>query len=124
MRVYQQPLGAEDLDRAVACWVEHFGARHVATFDPAGLAFVEVGDLRIMFERGAHRRAATSPLKTQRSRSSACSPAASRSTPSSGTSSTTLQGSSVRQRSSRSPWSSTPRATWWASPLVGPIRLS
>jgi len=53
MRIYQQPLGAEDLDRAVACWVEHFGARHLATFDPAGLAFVAVGDLRIMFERGS-----------------------------------------------------------------------
>jgi hypothetical protein len=52
MRIYQQPLAAQDLNRAVACWVEHFGARHLATFDPAGLAFVEVGDLRIMFERG------------------------------------------------------------------------
>lgn len=55
MHLYQQPLGADDLDRAVAFWTAHLGATHLATFAGAGLAFVDVDGTRIMFERGGDR---------------------------------------------------------------------
>ncbi len=52
MQIYQVPLGAIDLDRAVSFWVERLGARHLATFSNAGLAFVAFGEVRVMFELG------------------------------------------------------------------------
>lgn len=52
MEIYQVPLGADDLEGAVAWWSANLGARHLATFAPAGLAFVQVGSTRVMFERG------------------------------------------------------------------------
>ena len=51
MRLVQIAQHAEDLARATRFYVSALGAEEVATFDPPGIAFVRLGDVRIMFER-------------------------------------------------------------------------
>ena len=53
MRIVQIAQQAEDLERAMQFYVDALGAERVATFDPPGIAFVRLGDVRVMFERGA-----------------------------------------------------------------------
>jgi methylmalonyl-CoA/ethylmalonyl-CoA epimerase len=44
---------AEDLARAEAFYRDVVGLRHIATFDPPGLAFFELGSTRLLIEKGA-----------------------------------------------------------------------
>lgn len=44
---------AEDLDRAVAFYRDTVGLRLIARFDPPGLAFFDLGGVRLLVERGA-----------------------------------------------------------------------
>lgn len=53
VHVMQIAQHADDLERAVAFYEAHFGAERIATFDPPGLAFVRLGDVRVLFERSA-----------------------------------------------------------------------
>jgi catechol 2,3-dioxygenase-like lactoylglutathione lyase family enzyme len=50
--VQQIALHASDLDQSIAFYRDKLGARFVATFDPPGLAFFEVGGVRLLLERG------------------------------------------------------------------------
>ena len=43
----------DDLDRAVAFYRDVLGLRLVARFDPPGLAFFDLGDVRLLLEAGA-----------------------------------------------------------------------
>ena len=44
---------AEDLDRATAFYRDVFGLRWIATFEPPGLAFFDLGGIRLLLEKGA-----------------------------------------------------------------------
>lgn len=44
---------AEDLDRAGRFYTELLGAEPVATFDPPGLVFFDLGGVRLLLDRGA-----------------------------------------------------------------------
>ena len=44
---------AEDLDRATRFYADLLGAEPVATYDPPGLVFFDVGGLRLLLDRGA-----------------------------------------------------------------------
>lgn len=50
-----QPVS--DIQRAVAFYRDILGARHLATFDPPGLAFFEVGGVRLMLDAIAEAQA-------------------------------------------------------------------
>jgi methylmalonyl-CoA/ethylmalonyl-CoA epimerase len=49
-RLGQVAQPVTDLARAIAFYRDTLGARHVATFDPPGLAFFDLGDTRIMLD--------------------------------------------------------------------------
>ena len=49
----QVAQGAEDLDRATRFYADLLGAEPVATYDPPGLVFFDVGGLRLLLDRGA-----------------------------------------------------------------------
>ena len=51
-RVHQIAQRANDLARAVEFYRDRLGLRHVATFDPPGLAFFDLGNTRLMLEEG------------------------------------------------------------------------
>lgn len=51
--LHQVAQHADDLDRAVAFYRDVVGLRHIATFDPPGLAFLDLGGSRLLLERGA-----------------------------------------------------------------------
>ena len=51
--LHQVAQHAEDLDRAVEFYRDVLGARLIARFDPPGIAFVELGGVRILLEGGA-----------------------------------------------------------------------
>ncbi len=44
---------AEDLERASRFYADLLGAEPVATYDPPGLVFFDVGGLRLLLDRGA-----------------------------------------------------------------------
>jgi len=52
-RVHQIAQHADDLGRAVAFYRDTLGLSFVATFDPPGLAFFDLGNVRLLLERGA-----------------------------------------------------------------------
>lgn len=52
-RVHQIAQHADDLDRATAFYRDLLGLRHLATFDPPGLVFFDLGNARLLLERGA-----------------------------------------------------------------------
>jgi len=52
-RVHQIAQHADDLDRAVAFYRDILGLRLIASFDPPGLVFFDLGNVRLLIERGA-----------------------------------------------------------------------
>lgn len=50
--VQQIALYAGDLDQSIAFYRDRLGARFIAKFDPPGLAFFQVGGVRLLLERG------------------------------------------------------------------------
>jgi methylmalonyl-CoA/ethylmalonyl-CoA epimerase len=52
-RLHQVAVHAQDLDASVAFYRDVLGARFVARFDPPGLAFFDLGGVRLLIERGA-----------------------------------------------------------------------
>jgi methylmalonyl-CoA/ethylmalonyl-CoA epimerase len=53
MRLLQVAQAVQVLDRAVGFYRDVLGLRHVATFDPPGLAFFDLDGVRLLLERGA-----------------------------------------------------------------------
>lgn len=53
VRLHQIAQRAEDLDRAVAFYRDVLGLPLMARFDPPGLAFFDLGNARLLLERGA-----------------------------------------------------------------------
>jgi methylmalonyl-CoA/ethylmalonyl-CoA epimerase len=53
MSMIQVAQGVEDLDRATRFYADLLGAEPVATYDPPGLVFFDVGGLRLLLDRGA-----------------------------------------------------------------------
>ena len=51
--LHQVALHAEDLERATAFYRDVVGLRLVDSFDPPGLAFFELGTVRLLLEHGA-----------------------------------------------------------------------
>ena len=51
-RVHQIAQRAIDLERAVEFYRDRLRLRHVATFDPPGLAFFDLGNTRLILEEG------------------------------------------------------------------------
>ena len=52
-RIRQVAQRAEDLPRAVAFYRDTLGLRLIAQFDPPGLAFFDLGNVRLLLDRGA-----------------------------------------------------------------------
>ena len=52
-RIHQIAQHADDLDRAVAFYRDTLGLPLVARFDPPGLAFFDLGNVRMLLEVGA-----------------------------------------------------------------------
>jgi methylmalonyl-CoA/ethylmalonyl-CoA epimerase len=52
-RLHQVAQRADDLDRAVAFYHDTLGLPLIARFDPPGLAFFDLGNTRLLIERGA-----------------------------------------------------------------------
>ena len=61
-RVYQIAQPVTDLGRAVEFYREVLGARHVATFDPPGLAFFDFDGIRLMLDAVGEIKPPGSPL--------------------------------------------------------------
>lgn len=55
MKLHHVAQFADDLDRATEFSVEHLGARLLANFSPPGLAFLDLGNVRLLLEQGAPR---------------------------------------------------------------------
>jgi methylmalonyl-CoA/ethylmalonyl-CoA epimerase len=53
MGMIQVAQRAEDLDRATRFYTDLLGAGPVATYDPPGLVFFDLGGLRLLLDRGA-----------------------------------------------------------------------
>jgi methylmalonyl-CoA/ethylmalonyl-CoA epimerase len=53
MRVHQIAQRAEDLDRAVTFYRDTLSVPLIARFDPPGLAFFDLGNIRLLLEQGA-----------------------------------------------------------------------
>ena len=53
MRLVQIAQHADDLERATAFYSDLLGAAPVATFDPPGLVFFDVGGVRLLLDRAA-----------------------------------------------------------------------
>ena len=53
MRLMQVAQHADDLERAVAFYRDVLGGELLARFDPPGLAFFRLGDVRLLLEHGA-----------------------------------------------------------------------
>ena len=51
--LHQVALHVEDMDRAEAFYGEVLGLRRVARFDPPGLLFFDLGNVRLLLEAGA-----------------------------------------------------------------------
>ena len=52
-RVHQVAQRAEDLDRAVVFYRDALGVSFIARFDPPGLAFFDLGNTRLLLNRGS-----------------------------------------------------------------------
>ena len=52
-RLHQVAQRAEDLDRATAFYRDVLGLRHIASYDPPGLVFFDLGGARLLLEKGA-----------------------------------------------------------------------
>ena len=52
-RLRQVAQGVEDLPRAIAFYRDVLGMRLIASFDPPGLAFFDLGSTRLLLARGA-----------------------------------------------------------------------
>lgn len=52
-RLHQVAQRAEDLDRATAFYRDVLGLRHLASYDPPGLVFFDLGGTRLLLERAA-----------------------------------------------------------------------
>ncbi len=52
-RVHQIAQHAEELDRAAAFYCDVLGFRLLAGFDPPGLRFLDLGNVRLLLEQGA-----------------------------------------------------------------------
>ena len=52
-RVHQIAQHADDLDRAVVFYRDTLGLALIARFDPPGLAFFDLGNTRLLLEKGA-----------------------------------------------------------------------
>jgi methylmalonyl-CoA/ethylmalonyl-CoA epimerase len=52
-RVHQIAQRCEDLERAIAFYRDTLGLPLLASFDPPGLAFFDLGNTRLLIERGA-----------------------------------------------------------------------
>jgi methylmalonyl-CoA/ethylmalonyl-CoA epimerase len=52
-RLHQVAQRADDLDRAVGFYHDTLGLPLIARFDPPGLAFFDLGNTRLLIERGA-----------------------------------------------------------------------
>ena len=52
--LHQVGQRATDLDRAVAFYQDVLGLTFIAKFDPPGLAFFDLGNVRLLLENGAH----------------------------------------------------------------------
>lgn len=52
-RLHQVSVPVRDLDRAVAFYRDVLGARFLGRFDPPGIAFFEVGGVRLFLSAGA-----------------------------------------------------------------------
>jgi catechol 2,3-dioxygenase-like lactoylglutathione lyase family enzyme len=52
-RVHQIAQHADDLDRAVAFYRDTLGLALIARFDPPGLAFFDLGNMRLLLEKAA-----------------------------------------------------------------------
>ena len=59
-RVHQVAQRAEDLDRAVEFYRDALGVPLIARFDPPGLAFFDLGNTRLLLNRGSRPRCSTS----------------------------------------------------------------
>jgi methylmalonyl-CoA/ethylmalonyl-CoA epimerase len=53
MRPVQIAQHADDLGRAAAFYADLFGTGPVATYDPPGLVFFDLGGVRLLIDRGA-----------------------------------------------------------------------
>ena len=53
MTLIQIAQRATDLDRATAFYADLLGAEPLATYDPPGLVFFDVGGVRLLLDRGA-----------------------------------------------------------------------
>jgi methylmalonyl-CoA/ethylmalonyl-CoA epimerase len=53
MSLVQVAQHVDDLGRAAAFYADLLGAAPVATFDPPGLVFFDVGGVRLLLDRGA-----------------------------------------------------------------------
>ena len=53
MRMIQVAQRAEDLDRATRFYTDLLGVGPVATYDPPGLVFFDLGGLRLLLDKGA-----------------------------------------------------------------------
>ncbi len=53
LELHQVAQHADDLDRAVAFYTDTLGCELIARFEPPGLAFLRLGDARLLLERAA-----------------------------------------------------------------------
>ncbi|WP_203566517.1 VOC family protein [Aestuariimicrobium ganziense] len=53
MLLHQVALKADDLERATEFWTELLGEGPIASFDPPGLVFFGLGEVRLLLERNA-----------------------------------------------------------------------
>jgi catechol 2,3-dioxygenase-like lactoylglutathione lyase family enzyme len=53
VELHQIAQHADDLDRATAFYVEHFGGEPIARFDPPGLSFLRLGAARLLLDAAA-----------------------------------------------------------------------
>ncbi|MCC6236345.1 MAG: VOC family protein, partial [Dehalococcoidia bacterium] len=56
-RLGQVAQPVTDIQRAIAFYRDILGARHLATFDPPGLAFFDIGGVRLMLDAIAEAQA-------------------------------------------------------------------
>jgi methylmalonyl-CoA/ethylmalonyl-CoA epimerase len=52
-RLHQVALPASDLTRSIAFYRDVLGARLIARFDPPGLAFFQLGEIRLLLEHSS-----------------------------------------------------------------------
>jgi methylmalonyl-CoA/ethylmalonyl-CoA epimerase len=53
MQLVQIAQHADDLERAAAFYADLLGAQPLATYDPPGLVFFDLGGVRLLLDRGA-----------------------------------------------------------------------